>query len=250
VTAFGPEEGAPAIPAGTFDKSDFSAKITVNGRLCGVRLYADQQQTGRQRQASFGSEFVKTVVVVLADPGTTPSGDQLFPGDYLCKDEVGAYSGTLASGQLTAQLVSEVAGTLGQRLLDLQSTQNGGGGWLADPSGKVAVFGESAERVAPATISAIGAKFTAGVSPQQLPPQNSGDLKITGIATASTSVTVAGNLTVDNGVVYINGDLTVGGSILGTGAVVVSGSISAAGAGLSSDDVYGLVAGGSLDLPP
>jgi hypothetical protein len=240
VTASG-ERGA--VPIDTFNESDFKGKIKVNGRLCGLKLFAEQA-SGRKREASFGLGDRTQAVVLLADPGITPEGDQLFQGDYLCKSEARTAAGALDSGQLSGATVSTVAQNLSQRLLELAVP--GGDRWLADAAGNVAVHGITGESV-PLPESQ---EFTSSLpGAQQLPVTVSGDENLSGVGETTGSHNVSGNLVLNHGILVVHGDLTVSGTISGIGAVLVTGNITAAGARFSTDDVAGLWAGGRLNLP-
>lgn len=231
-----------ATPLRSFDTSSFKGRIDVKGRACGLKLFA-QQQDGRERevQDTLGPNI--HAVVVLADSGITPSGEALFPGDLLCRSDVGAQADAFASGSFSAADVTATAQTLGQHLLEIEGGQDT---ILADAAGKVAVSGVSGEGVAPGEVGALVAQRE---STTRLTGA-SGNVTVTGPQSSSGSVAIGGNLTLDNGIVAVKGDLNVGGSITGSGAVIVTGNITAnGGAMLESDATYGLVAGGKLKLP-
>jgi hypothetical protein len=234
-----------ATPLKSFHSSSFKGRIDVKGRACGLKLYA-QQQNGREREVTDTLGPNIHAAVVLADPGPTPSGEVLFPGDLLCRSDVGAQATAFEDGTFTAQNVSAAAQSLGQHLLEIQGAANT---ILADPAGKVAVAGVSGEGVDPGQVGAIvsGIASTSGVAALT---SSAGDETISSRAVSGGSVTIAGNLTLAGGVVAVKGDLTVSGSISGTGAVIATGNITASGGAMfQSDDKYGLVAGGRLNLP-
>ncbi len=236
---------AGATPLKRFDSSNFKGRIDVKGRACGLKLFA-QQDNGREREVQDNLGPNIHAAVVLADPGPTPSGEVLFPGDLLCQSDVAAQAAAFESGNFAAADVSAVAQTLGQHLLEIQGAGNT---ILADSAGKVAVVGVSGEKVDPGQVASIvsGIANAPGASSFA---SAAGNETIGNSAVSNGSVTIGGNLTLTNGIVAVKGDLTVSGTISGTGAVIATGTITATGGvNLQSDDKYGLVAGGTLGLP-
>ena len=229
-------------PLKVFDSSDFTGQINVKGRACGLKLVA-QQASGREREVTDNLGHNVHAVVVLADPGMTPSGEQLFPGDLLCESDAAGHD--FGSGHYAASDVSAVAQRLGQRLLEIQGGDNS---ILADASGKVAVIGISGQDVAPAELKHLTDAF-----PGSAIGSSAGDVNVTGFQASGGSLTIGGNLTLSNGVLVVHGDLTVGGAIVSApdegGAVFATGNITAASANLVTDDQWGLVASGKLNLP-
>lgn len=221
VTAYA-ERGA--VPIHTYQQSSFTGQLKINGRICGLELHADQPN-GRTRTAGYMTGNHVEANVQLADPGTTPSGEQLLPGDALCKSDVGGAAAAIDSGQLSGGIVSSVALILGQNLLELQNTRSGNV-FLADAAGKVAVQGVSAEGVPSGQIAADEAALAGSANAQALPATVNGDENLSGFGTVGSSATITG-----------------------TGAVLVTGNITAADATFSTDDMYGLIAGGQLNLP-
>lgn len=235
------EKGPIAELLRTYNTDDFKAVFHGKGRICGADFFARQQQSGRELKAGWTNGHSTAARVIFADPTLDSHGDELFPGDVLCEQEVGSQLAAINSGGQVD--VSEIAKVLGLHLLEIAAP---GGAFLGDAAGKVQVSGQSAQHSSEA--ASIIDELATG-NPSKLSGSASGDTSVSGFAQSTGSYTVNGNLTLTNGVLLIGGDLTVTGTISGTGAVIATGNITAAGARLESDDQYGLIAGGSLNLP-
>lgn len=83
-----------------------------------------------------------------------------------------------------------------------------------------------------------------------LPPGIQADQNLSGvIRCAGPSLTINGDLNLDNALLFVDGSLTVTGSVRGTGAVVVTGSTTVnGGSGLTSADSVALLSRGDLRL--
>ena len=228
-----------AIVKETYDRSSFSGRLSGRGRLCGIKLRATQP-TGRVRTGGFTRRGLADVIVLIAKPGTTPSGEQLFPGDRLCKDEV-----SFDPAQMTQADVRSLAAQFGQQLFEVESRS---AAWTVDTSGQVAIRGVSLESADPELLLRFKESILHHDGVQNLPPEGSGPLS--GFSQCGSSLTWTGDLSLDGGVIFVNGDLHVTGAVTGVGAVFATGSITAnGGARFESDATYGLVAGGALNLP-
>lgn len=74
-------------------------------------------------------------------------------------------------------------------------------------------------------------------------------LVLEGLGRRAGSLNIAGNLTLDGAVLYVDGDLTVGGSVSGAGGVFATGKITISGASsLNTTNFCAVVAGGDLSL--
>lgn len=236
------ERGPISELGSTYDSDHFKSVFNVKGRICGADFAAQQQRSGRILKASFSKGHSTPARVVFADPTLDSDGEDLFPGDVLCAQDVGSQLAAIDSGGPVD--VSEIAQRLGLRLLEIGTP---GGMFLADAAGKVHVAGQSAQHSSEAASILAGA--AASGNPSKLPATAAGDTTVSGFAQSPGPYTVSGNLTLSSGVLLIHGDLTVSGTITGTGAVIVTGNITAAGVTLESDDQYGLIAGGRFNLP-
>jgi hypothetical protein len=242
VTITASVEGHDSQVLGVINTSSFSKRIPANGRLCGIQVRAEQPN-GRARSAGFTLGARAPVQVVIAHPGTTPSGEQLHPGDMLCKGELGGFH----PDHFTTADARSLARHLGQQLLEVAS---GGHVILADTAGLVSANGVSYEAANPTDLSARFDWITkrSGVVNLRGTPYDS--LAVEGYAFTSGPLTVQGNLDINGGVLLVNGDLNVSGMIRGLGAVFATGSITASGGAiLNTDSREALVAGGSLNLP-
>ncbi|MBV9836559.1 MAG: hypothetical protein JO156_00465 [Solirubrobacterales bacterium] len=181
---------------------------------------------------------------MFANPTLDANGEDLFPGDVLCEQDLGSAVGAVDSGNIDGATVTAIAQHLGLKTLAIQVGQDV---VMADSEGKVSVSGESGQHISSEQIASLQANVSGGAS--ELPASVNGNASLSGAQQSKGSYTVNGNLNLASGVLVIHGDLTVTGTITGSGAVFATGNITAAGANLTSDDRYGLVAGGSLNLP-
>ena len=225
----------------TFDSSHFRGVIRVNGRVCGMTLRAEQVN-GRARSGGFDLGHSTDYVVLVAHPGTAPSGEQIAPGDRLCRSEA-AFP---PRRNLTAEDVKAQDAAFGQQLFELEAP---GASFMVDGSGKVLVQGVSLEFADPALLSRVREQVarddhTTNVSSTQQ------STTVSGFGFSQGPITVNGDLNLDNGILYVGGDLRVTGAILGRGAVFATGGIAAGGgANLAASERFALVAGGALSLP-
>jgi hypothetical protein len=231
-----------AVQKAVYERSSFSGTIRVNGRLCGIQLRA-AQLTGRALTGGFDNGGHAEAIVMIAKPGTMPNGEQLIPGDFLCRSEI-----DFDPAHMTVANVRALASKLGQQLLEVNTRQAAA---MVDAAGKVSVEGVSLESADSQLLATERDLVSHQNNAASLPEKPEGQsLGLSGFNKREGSLTVEGNLNLDGAVLYVEGELHVTGAITGRGAVFVTGNITAEGGStLQTDAIYGLVAGGSLGLP-
>ncbi len=239
----------------TEDASDFSGSLgPQSAKSCGVVVTATQQPN-RTVKAAYSRGKPVGLSVVYAKPGVTPDGQPLDAGNVLCQDDLpaGVYEDYLHD-QLSETDVASIAGTLGQKLLELYVTENGHDYYmLADPSGQVQVVGLSQENASPTLLEQIFDPIWTDPSVQTV-QSSTGDVVLSGPVRAIAGVySVQGNLSLQNATLYVQGNLNVSGNISGRGSIFATGSITAGSVnelwGADAPATYGLVALGALNLP-
>lgn len=250
----------------TENGSNFHGEMTLRGhRVCGVSLTATQAPPNRKAVATWSDGYADGVVVVLAEPGSTPDGDPLQPGDQICKSDLPAGVSPRSMGE---KQVAEVATNLGQTLLELYIPRASANYELADPSGRIGVVGQSIEHAHGGLLSDVDDALISDPSTQTFTTTSigeistpSGDVSLTGpviLNAGGGTLTITGNLTLADADVLVQGNLVVDGTITGRGTIYTDGGLSAAGVSLWGYDnpwqfgvrkQFGLVAGGAFELP-
>jgi|GEM_PF-3966115 len=237
-------------PIAVYHTNDFKQILTLHGtRICGANFVAEQP-SGRRLDKGYVNGKPVPAVILLADPAIDTHGDALFPGDILCDSEVGSAAFDIDAGQITAKDVSAIAQNLGSHLLEIQSAKSGEI-VMANPSGTVAVEGNSEQGFSKDAIVEKVHGLEEGVHPVDLPSTNSGSYTCPGgFCRSSGSVTINGDLVLNNSVVFINGSLNVTGTIRGIGSIWVISNVQASGVSLQTDAEDALIVGGKFEFPP
>ncbi|MBV9465529.1 MAG: hypothetical protein JO169_05385, partial [Solirubrobacterales bacterium] len=120
----------------TYTTDEFKFAARGKGRFCGADFFAQQPQSGRSLKAGWTSGHSTAAHVVFANPTLDANGEDLFPGDVLCEQDLGSAVGAVDSGNIDGATVTAIAQHLGLKTLAIQVGQDV---VMADSEGKVSV---------------------------------------------------------------------------------------------------------------